>query len=378
MPRESTAGKVVEGIGLLAGMIIGAGMFALPYSFSRAGFLWSLFLFGLVFAVSLLLHLLYDAIIYATSGRHRFPGYVKLYLGKDAERLAFIFTILSVYGTMLAYGILGALFIENISGLPSGWGGLLFFIAGGVLFFLSLRTVGKLNFYLTLPLLLFIVVLAAKLSPHMSTFNFSSPLQPELFLPYGVLLFAFAGYSALPDLHDVLGERSRALSRRIIFISLVISAVFYLVFTLSVLGASGIETSQDAFSGLLGILGKSATSLGSVIGLLAVFTSYVVFGADLKLTFRYDYHLSSGLSWFLAFLPPVMLFSLGLTNLVKILSIVGAVGLGVFALLVLAMAWRLKEKIRLFLGFEPQAWWLFPLGALILAGVFSQLLPSPF
>ena len=376
MPRESTAAKVVEGIGLLGGMIIGAGMFALPYSFSRAGFLWSLFLFALVFGASWLLHLLYDAVIYVTPGRHRFPGYVARYLGRDSERIAFLFTIFGAYGAMLAYGILGAIFLENILGAPFFLGGLLFFLVGGALFFLSLRTVGKLNFYLTLPLLLFILILAAKLIPHINTLNFSSPLRRELFLPYGVLLFAFAGYSALPDLHDVLPARSRALSKRIIFISLIISAIFYLVFTLAVLGATGLETSQDALSGLRGVIGGSAVGVGSAIGLLAVFTSYVVFGADLKLTFRYDYHLPAGFSWLFAFFPPVMLFSLGLTDLVKILGIVGAVALGVFALLVLRMAWVVRQEIRTFLGFKVQAWWLFSLGVLILAGVFSQLLLS--
>jgi hypothetical protein len=118
-------------------------------------------------------------------------------------------------------------------------------------------------------------------------------------------------------------------------------------------------------------------ALGSLIGLFAVFTSYVVFGADLKLTFRYDYRLSPWLSWVLAFLPAVMLFSLGLVGeLVKILSIVGAVGLGVFALLVLAMVWVLRGEMGAPLGFKVRPWWLFSLGILILAGIFSQLLTT--
>ena len=76
-------GKIIEGLGLLVGMIIGAGMFALPFSFSKVGLWRGLFLFALVFFLSLILHLRYAAVIYATPGRHRFPGYVNLHLGKE-------------------------------------------------------------------------------------------------------------------------------------------------------------------------------------------------------------------------------------------------------------------------------------------------------
>lgn len=365
--------KVLEGSGLLLGMIIGAGMFALPYSFLKAGMGWGLFLFAAVLLISWLLHILYAAVTYVTPGRHRFTGYVRLYVGKRAERLALLFTFFGYYGAMLAYGVLGAIFLEGAFGLDFFSAGLLFFILGGLLFFLSLRLVGKINFYLTLPLLAFILVLAFWLLPHFDRANFLPPALPEWFLPYGILVFAFGGYSALPDLHDVLGSRSRELSKKIIFWSLFIAAIFYLIFIFSVLGAGGKVTTEDALSGLGEITGDGVVMIGSLIGLLAVFTSYIVFGADLKLTFRYDYGLSETFSWLISFLPPVFLFSLGFTNLVKILSLVGAVGLGVFAVLVLWIAWREQEKLSSYLGFTPRAWWLLPLGILVVLGALQDI-----
>lgn len=373
MAAEPLRAKTIEGIGLLVGMIIGAGLFALPYSFAKAGVGWGLVLFIAILGISFLLHYLYAAIIYATPGKHRFTGYMRRYLGHAAELVALCFTFFGYYGSMLAYGVLGAVFLGNIFGFEFYLAGLWFFILGGALFFLSLKLVGKINFYLTLPLLAFILVLAAKLLPSLNTGNFSAPTEPAWFLPYGILLFAFAGYSSLPDLHDVLGGNSRALSRRIIFWSLLLSAVFYLIFIFSVVGATGLATTEDALSGLSDKIGSFAVVVGSLIGLLAVFTSYIVFGADLKLTFRYDYNLSEVLAWLLAFLPPVLLFASGFTNFVEILSVVGSVGLGVFAVFTVAVAWKEREKLESFLGFRPQGWWLFLLGALIFIGALSDL-----
>src|SRR3989344_5482754 len=152
--------KTLEGFGILVGVIIGAGIFGLPYSFSGAPLSWNIFLFLGVFCLSVLLHLLFAGIIYTTPGKHRFPGYVQIYLGPRAETIATIFAALSSYGAMLAYGILGATFLQNIFGIDFFIGGILFFILGGALFFLSIDEIGKINFYLTLPLVCFILLMA--------------------------------------------------------------------------------------------------------------------------------------------------------------------------------------------------------------------------
>ena len=364
---------MIGGFGLLLGMIIGAGTFALPYGFEKAGIGRSLALFGLVFLISWILHLLYAAIIYSTPGRHRFPGYVGRFLGVKAERAALVFTFFGSWGAMLAYGVLGGVFLHTAFGISAFMGGLVFFMAGGFLFFLPLKSVGRANFYLTLPLLIFILVLAWELAPAVNVENFASSGSSDWFLLYGILLFAFGGYSALPDLHDVLGANSRALSKKIIFASLFIAAVFYLVFIFAIWGASGPNATPDAFLGLGKAAGRGIIMVGSLIGILAVFTSYVVFGADLKLTFRYDYRIPETFSWLLAFLPPVFLFWLGFTDLVKILSLVGSVGLGVFAVFVLLISWKKRGELSSFLGFTPRLWWLLPLGILVVLGAAQNI-----
>ncbi|MEK7084993.1 MAG: aromatic amino acid transport family protein [Patescibacteria group bacterium] len=374
MQHETAYSKTIEGFGLLLGTLVGAGLFVLPSVFYRAGIKWGLFFFALTFLLSLAFHYLYAALIAITPGRHRFPGYMKIYLGGFAEKLSLALTFLSFYGAVLAYGILGGIFLEAFLGVEFFQGAIAFFILGGLLFKMDLRAVGKANFYLTVLLFLFIAGFSFVVMPQIRVEHFYSALGEDWFLPYGVLLFAFAGHSALPDLFEVVGRNSQGRFKKIIFWSLAASAAVYLIFIAAILGVSGSGVTEDALSGLYRTVGDGFIAVGSLIGLLAVFTSYVALGVDLKLTFHYDYRFSDTASWLLAFLPPVLLFVLGLDDLTKILSVVGAVGLGAFSFLTVLAAWKKREEVERFLNIRLRPWWLYLIAVLVAAGVTGEIL----
>ncbi len=69
-----------KGIGMMVGMMFGAGIFALPFAFSRAGFFWGMVLFAAAFLIMLFLHFLYAEVAYFTKGKHRFTGYAEIFL----------------------------------------------------------------------------------------------------------------------------------------------------------------------------------------------------------------------------------------------------------------------------------------------------------
>jgi len=97
---------------LLAGSIIGAGIFALPFVFVQAGTLTGLgylLVFGFVFV---LLHLMYADIIAKTSGEHLFPGYAKIYLGNFGFWLTIISSVFGLFLTLIAYLALSASFLN--------------------------------------------------------------------------------------------------------------------------------------------------------------------------------------------------------------------------------------------------------------------------
>ena len=72
---------------ILAGLIIGVGMFSLPYTALKAGFFiflgWLIFLTWLTTAI----HLAFGEIILRTKEAHALPGYAQIYLGRWAKIL---------------------------------------------------------------------------------------------------------------------------------------------------------------------------------------------------------------------------------------------------------------------------------------------------
>jgi amino acid permease len=330
-------------------MIFGAGIFALPYTFSKAGIFWGIIHFLIAFLILIFLHFLYGEVAYYTKGRHRFTGYVELFLGRRAKQLAFITTIASYYGTLLIYGLLAGLFLSNfLNGSHRTEISLLFFIAAGLIIFLRMTRIAEINFYLTIPLFVFIIYLLFVSFPSIRIENFvlGSVLNANWFLPYGVWLFALAGFAALPEARDIFAGQGIRHFKKVIFISLAVSALFYFLFVFAVWGVSGLATSEDALSGLINILGRKALLAGSLIGFLAVFTSYLALAIDMKNIFSFDYKIPKFFSWFLTVIPPILLFFLGATDFVRILGIIGVLGLGTLGIFIIFMAKKLRKRIR--------------------------------
>ena len=99
---------------LLSALIIGAGMFALPYLFDQAGFISGLFWLALLTVVVSTVHLMYLDVTNYTEGRHRFVGYARIYLGNWGFFISFITTALGNILGLLIYIILAVSLIKVI------------------------------------------------------------------------------------------------------------------------------------------------------------------------------------------------------------------------------------------------------------------------
>lgn len=357
-------------------MIFGAGIFALPFSVVRAGIFWGTFHFILALVLMVFLHFWYGEIAYNTLGKHRFTGYVEMILGKKAKWTAFFVTIFSYYGALLVYGLLGGIFLSNLLPFSSFVLSLLVFAFGSALLFLRSRKIAGINFYLSIALLglvfyLFIIAFPFIRGENFSLSNFSTNLSGNWFLPYGIWLFALAGFAVIPEVRDMLLNFPIKNLKRVILISLLTCAIFYLIFVLTVVGVTGEKTTEEALAGLIAALGTPALLAGSLIGFLGIFTSFIALGIDLRGIFYYDFHFSSLLSWFAVALPPVILFILGATDFVRILSILGSVGLGLMGILIILMTRRLKKNLGQDGKFLHFSWAVF---GLIVAGIIAAII----
>lgn len=341
--------KKVRATLALVGTTIGAGMFAIPYVTAKVGLpLGMAYLVGLGF-LTLLINLAYGEIILRTKGDHQFPGYAAKYLGPTGKYLACGLMILSLYGPMLAYLVKTGEFLAIL--FPSLFtpqsGTLVFFTLAAWTIFFGLKTISVVESYLTLALIFLIVLLGGIGLPKIELLNWvANPNFGEFFLPYGVILFALAGTTVIPEMEEIQRSEPKNLRQSIVW-GTAIPVLAYALFMAAVVGISGPLTSDDAIRGLVGYLPGWIISLGAIIGVLAMATSFLTIGYVLKEFFYRDFKINTHLAWGLACLVPLILYLSGVMSFITVLSLTGAVAIGLenaLTMIIYTLAKRRGEK----------------------------------
>jgi tyrosine-specific transport protein len=315
----------------LIGMIVGVGIFGIPYVLVQAGFLIGFFYLIFLSVVVLAVHLSYGEIILRTQQDCRLVGYGEKYLGGHGKAMTTGIVIFQFYGALLAYIIAGGHFLNIIfnrffGGTDFGWA-LIFFIVGALAIFFGLRIVSLFEFLMTILLLALAVFFILRGAPLINFENLKDFNLMKFFLPYGVIFFSLTGGAAIPELRQILKGQEQKMKKVIIFGTL-IPALIYFLFALVVVGAAGKGTSEDAISGLIPYLGQNIVFLGAIFGFLAVITSFLMLGLNLRKMFQLDYKLNKLLAWVLACFVPLAVFLAGFKDFIVVIGLVGAVAGG--------------------------------------------------
>jgi len=309
------------------------GVFGIPFSFAKAGFLTGFLFLVFVGGLSLVINLIFGEIVLRTDKIHQFTGYVKIYLGRGAEISAVFAWFTGIYGALLAYIIISGSFLFNIFisrfyMSPFAYS-VLFFIFASLMVLAGLKTVARFEFFMVVFFTAAVFLIFIFGLPKISLANLAVLSNKEFwFLPYGVLLFAYAGFSAIPTQREIIREKPGIFKKSILFGSM-IPAVLYFIFALSVVGVSGDVTSPDVVSGLVSFLDYRIIMLVSLFGLLAITTSFLALGFALTETFRLDFGLKRLSSWGLTVFLPFILFWFGVRNFIEVISLAGSVAIGI-------------------------------------------------
>lgn len=352
--------KTLEAILLLSGMIIGVGMFGIPFSFFKVGF-WAASIELIVLTGMItVFHLLYSQIVLRTASAHRLPGYIKIYLGNRAGTFTFFVALFSIVGSLLAYLLIGSLFFDTVAktvfpaSQPIFW--VIGMVAAGAVFIrFPLGKEALINGILTAVLIGFLLLLSVFLLPEINATHFSGFHPEELLFPYGVLLFALSGGIAIPDLVALL-KRDERKTRRTIVIGTLIPAALYFVFAFAVVGVSGPSVSEEALLGLGGSVPEKMILLGSAIGFLAVFTSYIILSSNFEALLRLDLGVRPRAAWLIPTFIPFLFYLLGFHNFLAIISLVGAVAGGIEAALVISAYHAMRYRTGLENSFLSYGW----------------------
>lgn len=336
--------KFLEAALLLAGMTIGVGMFAIPYAFATSGFWLGAAELVLLAGVALVMNLLYTEIVLGTAGAHRMPGYVRMYLGRGAAAVSWASTLFGAYGALLAYLIAGSIFLANIfGGDVSSWA-LVLAASVGILTFFPLKEEARINGVVTVFEIASIALLALYLLPRVNPAHLAGTHVENLFVPYGILLFALSGASVVPDAAAVAGRGAKRRARAAIIAGSLAPPALYFLFAYAVTGVTGSATSIEAIGGLAAAYGRPVVLWGSIAGFLAVFTSYVALSGNVQALLRFDWGVPRRAAWIAASAAPLFLYLAGFQNFIAIISTVGVVAFGTDAILFFMMGRAVRRQ----------------------------------
>jgi tyrosine-specific transport protein len=363
-----------EAIATLVGLIIGAGILGIPYVVAKSGILIGALNILAIGLVMIFVNLFVGEIVLRTKGNHQMAGYAEKYLGKKGKWLMAAAVILGNYGALLAYIIGEGQALSAIFGGNALYFSLGYFLIVGLIVYRGLKAVEESELYFVSAFILLVIVIVGFNLANMNLGNI--PISDgNFFLPFGVVLFAFLGMMAVPEMHEELKNNWKNMKKAII-IGSIIPIIIYFVFGLSIVAVTGINTTEVASVGLGQAIGKHMIILGNLFAAFTMATSFIAIGLALKETYNFDFRIDKNASFLLTVLPPLVLFLAGFNSFIGVISFVGSFSGGVIGILIVLMLWNAKKRSEREPEFKNR--FVYPLGVLMMVmfiiGIVAEIL----
>jgi len=328
--------------GVLASLIVGAGMFSLPHVFVRAGLAYGFAALVFFTWVSGSINSRYAAIIDKDGTDNRFAGYAKKHLGQKGYISALVFALGGIAFTLAVYVALAPSFFSLVfPSIPGAASALIFWIAGTAIAFLGTKRGSAASLIVFLMMMAIIVFFGIIALAKGDTGNIASAalLDPKnLLLPFGPLLFSLSGRSALSSIREGYKEKDYSLFkfRKAIRLGTIIPATVYAAFVVITIALSGKGVTPDAVTGLTLLPAWGLIATG-ILGLLAILDSYALLGMEFTSIILKDAKAPKAISYALfAAIPPAIYF-IGSGDFLTLVGITGGIFLAAESIMVVLM-----------------------------------------
>ncbi len=333
----------------LMGTVIGAGVLAIPSVIAQSGFLVGAIDIIVIGLAMLLLNLSLGEIVLRTNGHHQLTGYMEKYLGPWGKRLMMFSMIFGIYGALIAYIIGEGETLRTLFGGNPLWYSLLFFVVISLVIYKGVKATGRtalvvISFSVTVIILLSIFAIF-----DINVTNLTSFYPARFLVPYGVILFAFLGTAAIPELREELIKEKQKLKKAII-IGSIVPIVIYLLFAAVVVGIVGLdgftllEPNQQIATVALSLYANPVIGiLANVFAVLSMLTASLSLGLALREMYQYDYRLSPRAAFALTMILPFVLGISHLTTFIRVIDVTGAITGGVAGILIV-LAYRKAQR----------------------------------
>lgn len=350
--------SVADAVFMITGMTIGAGILGIPYVVAQVGLkigIAYILIFGIIM---LALNLIVGEIAVRTRESLQIPGLVGKYLGRWPKYFINILRVFGSYGILLAYISGEGQALANLfGGNPVVWS-VVFWGIGSVIVWRGLETIKVAERILSLVVMTLICGVSVYILKDFNTAAWAYADLTHLFLPYGVILFALSGTAGVIEAHALLPNDQKSFKKALIIGSLIPIAI-YILFTIAVVGATGLQTTEIATIGLGQKFGPGILLFSNIFAILAMSTGFIGSGIVLKQNFVWDNKINKYLAEFLVISVPILLFMAGLREFITILSISGGILVGIEAVMLVLVCWQARAKGNSSAsGFNPHHFWL--------------------
>lgn len=333
----------------LMGTVIGAGILGIPYVVAQSGLLLGIINLIIVGTALLILHLCLGEITLRTKKIHQLAGYIEKYLGKKGKYFMICSMVVGIYGALIAYLIgEGDIFRTIFGGNPAVYT-IIFFAIVSMILYQGIKATGRTEMLVIVIMILIVLLIGIFSIKNINTAHFTGFHWTKIAYPYGVILFAFVGTAAIPELREELQKKKKEMKKAIL-VGSITPIIIYLLFTIIALGIIGpanfnsLQPDERIATIALRIYAGNYLSIAAnIFAALAMFTSFLGLGLALKEMYEYDLKLKKTTAFLLTIIPPLIIALSGMAQFIEIIGFTGAVAGGIDGILILSAYWKAKK-----------------------------------
>lgn len=350
-----------QGVAIIFGANIGAGILSLPYGAREGGFL------ALVIALAVSGFLTTASMLYVaevalrTDKPLQLSGLAQKYLGNLGSWLIFAGVVINGLGALIAYTGGSGSIIADLFGIPELVGSVLFYIPGVVVIWFGLKATGRSEQAITVAMVGIILLL--------SGWTFVGPgIEAErlfVFSPYYIVpivnlaVFAFIAQYTVPELARGLARHAPEKLPGAVVTGMCATGFILALVPLAALGMMGADSITEVVTLAWGTeLGTAAYWMANIFALLAMLTSFWAIGLTLMTNVldRFAWPASGSPRHRLAALaliavPPFLIATLGLAGFVSALGYAGGFAGAIMSVVPVMMLHRARQR-----GDKEPAW----------------------
>ncbi|WON76501.1 amino acid permease [Serratia sp. UGAL515B_01] len=322
----------LEGVAMIVGTNIGAGVLSIAYASSKAGYLSLLFWLILVGCLTTVTMLYVAESTLRTRGHFQLSGLARRYVGNFGSWLMFASVCVNSVGALTAYMTGSGKLLQSLLGISPALGSLLFFIPAALVLYLGLKAIGRGEKFISIGMVVMLTVLVVATLLKETT-QMSHLLEGDwrFMVPvFSVVVFCFSAQYIVPEMARGFSDKPEQLPKAII-VGMITTFVLLAVVPMSVIALSGLNNISDVATISWGqVLGQWAFFSANIFALCAMLTSYWGLGGSFLTNIFDNFRLGDDEHPFRRFgvllvvvLPPFVLAYSGLVSFVNALYFAG-------------------------------------------------------